>query len=180
MRHASRSKWAGMFAVTALLAFAVLATTGHSQPMESTPAEPAPPAGQVYTGAKRCSSCHFKQFSSWKKTKHYGAFSDMAEKYQSDAECLKCHATGYGAEGGYAAGTDPQVLENLLGVTCEACHGPGSKHEEICKKYANKKTLDPAEEKEARDSIWKIRPDNICERCHISQTHKEHPKFDKK
>jgi len=150
-----------------------------AQPPAEEVAEPAPPAGQTYTGSKRCSSCHFKQYMSWKKTKHFTALTNMPAKYQGDAECLKCHVTAYGIPGGYAGGSAPELLQNLLGVTCEACHGPGSKHEEVAKQFANKKTLAPDEEKAARDSIWKVIPGNICSRCHISQGHKEHPKYDK-
>ena len=102
-----------------------------SQPPAAKYTAPAVPAGQTYTGAKRCSSCHFKEFTNWKKTKHAtDAWSKVTAKYQRDPECLKCHVTGYGVKSGYAAGTDPQILANLVGVTCEACHGPGSKHEE--------------------------------------------------
>jgi len=64
-------------------------------------------------------------------------------------------------------------------VACEACHGPGSKHEEIAKPFTNVKKLSPEQEKLVRDSIWKIQPGNICSRCHISQGHKEHPKYEK-
>ena len=153
-------------------------TQAQPPAVEEAP-EPAPPAGQTYTGSKRCSSCHFKQYATWKKTKHFTAFTDMAAKYQADQTCLPCHVTGYGAAGGYAGGTATDVLQNLLGVTCEACHGPGSKHEEIAKPFTNVKKLSPEQDKLVRDSIWKIQPGNICSRCHITQGHKEHPKYEK-
>ena len=127
----------------------------------------------------RCSSCHFKQYMSWKKTKHAATFANMPAKYQADAECVKCHVTGYGKKSGYAGGTAPEVLQGLLGVTCEACHGPGSAHEEASKPFANVKKLSPEQEKTARDSIWKILPGNICSQCHITQGHQEHPKYEK-
>lgn len=180
MRVLPRSVWSGICGLASVAVLALIAGTVVSQPPETATApEPAPPAGQTYVGVKRCSACHFKQFMSWKKSKHFSAFTDMPAKYQGEADCLKCHATGYGAAGGYAAGTDADVLQNLLGVTCEACHGPGSKHEEISKKYANKAKLDPPEEKEVRDSIWKVQPNNVCSRCHVVQSHQDHPKYDK-
>jgi hypothetical protein len=151
----------------------------NSQPPEpkDAVAEPAPPTGQTYVGAKRCSSCHFKQYISWKKTKHAKeAWESMAPKYRTSAECLACHATGYGDPTGFK---DAASSPNLTGTTCEACHGPGSKHEEACKPYLNKKKLEPAEEKIARDSIYKILPQNVCVACHTSKGHKEHPKYDK-
>ncbi|MGA2616551.1 MAG: cytochrome c family protein [Thermoguttaceae bacterium] len=155
-------------------------TLVRSQPPAEPYAAPAVPTGQTYTGAKRCSSCHFKQFMAWKKTKHAKeAWESVTAKYQSDPECLKCHVTGYGVAGGYAAGTTPEVLQNLLGTTCEACHGPGSKHEEIAKKYTTKKKLEPDEEKEVRGSVYKVLPQNVCIQCHTPQSHKDHPKYDK-
>ena len=104
----------------------------------------------------------------------------MPVKYQSDPECLKCHVTGYGAAGGYAAGTSPEVLRELLGTTCEACHGPGSEHVKIAKPFVNVKKLSPEQEKAVRDSIYKIQPNNVCVRCHVTpQGHQEHPKYEK-
>lgn len=154
----------------------------NSQPPEAKDAvpEPAPPTGQTYTGVKRCSSCHFKQYASWKKTKHAKeAWENMASKYQTAPECLACHTTGYGEPTGFKDITD-DASKNLTGTTCEACHGPGSKHEEACKPYLNKKKLSPEEDKIARDSIYKILPHSVCATCHVSSGHKEHPKYDKK
>ena len=170
----------GIAGAVACVVGLVAVNNGRSQPPAEPYTPPAVPKGQTYTGAKRCSSCHFKQYMIWKKTKHAtDAWDKVPAKYQKDPECLKCHVTGYGVASGYAAGTDPQVLQNLRGTSCEACHGPGSKHEEICKKYATKKKLSPDEEKEARESIYKHLPENACVRCHLSPSHKEHPKYDK-
>ncbi len=61
-----------------------------SQPPESKDAAAAatPPAGQTYVGVKRCSSCHFKQYMSWKKTKHAKeAWETVPAKYRAAAEC---------------------------------------------------------------------------------------------
>ena len=30
-----------------------------------------------------------------------------------------------------------------------------------------------------RGTIYKVMPQNVCIRCHASQGHKEHPKYDK-
>lgn len=111
----------------------------------------------------------------WKKTKHAKeAFESVPEKYRTVADCLKCHTTGYGAETGYKDASTP----NLAGTTCEACHGPGSKHEATAKQYANRK-LTPDEEKIVRGSIWRVQPQNVCIRCHTDQGHKAHPPYDK-
>lgn len=168
----------GVAALVALAVSVVLVQNVRSQP----PAiEVAPdlkvPADQTYTGTKQCSSCHFKQYMSWKKTKHAtDAFAKLPAKYKTDANCVNCHSTGYGAATGFK---DEASTPNLTGTGCEACHGPGSKHEETAKKYATKKKLDPPEEKEVRGSIYKILPQNVCARCHTVQGHKEHPKYDK-
>ena len=140
-------------------------------------AEPAPPAGQTYIGSKACSACHYKQYTSWKKTKHAKeAWESVPAKYQTDPDCLKCHATGYGQPSGFK---DAKSTPTLVGTTCEACHGPGSEHEKACKPFLNKKTLSPEEEKIARDSIYKVLPKNVCVACHLAQAHEEHPKYDK-
>lgn len=164
-----------------LLGLIIIVSTANSQPPAKEVApEPAPPAGQTYTGVKRCASCHFKQFMTWKKTKHAKAFEDMPAKYQGNADCLACHVTGSGVASGYAGGTPDDILENLRAVTCEACHGPGSKHEEVAKKYTNVPKLDAAQEKEVRDAIWKNQPGNVCIRCHTAKGHgADHPAYDK-
>ena len=128
--------------------------------------EPAAPQGQTYVGSKVCASCHFKQLLSWKATKHADAFKLLPEKYRTDATCLKCHTTGYGAPGGFK---DIESTPALAGNSCEMCHGPGSKHAEICEAFST--TLTAAQEEAARDSIWKIIPTNICIDCHLTKAH---------
>lgn len=142
---------------------------------EEPRSEPAPPAGQTYIGTKKCASCHFEQFLVWRKDKHSKAFDILPEKYKTDASCLKCHTTGFGKPTGYKTSADT----DLAGTTCEVCHGPGSKHEEICKPFASVKKLSPQQEAMARDSIYKVQPRNICIDCHTSKAHKAHPKYDK-
>jgi hypothetical protein len=160
------------------LAWAVIVSTGHSQPPEVPgPPEPAPPAEQTYTGVKQCSACHFKQYMAWKKTKHAKeAWESVPAKYRQDPNCINCHSTGFGSPTGFK---DEATTANLKGTTCEACHGPGSAHEKLCKPFLSVKKLSPEQDKIARDSIYKILPGNVCQRCHVSQAHKEHPKYDK-
>jgi DnaJ-class molecular chaperone len=125
----------------------------------------------------QCAACHFKEFATWKKTKHATeSFAKLPAKYKTDASCLACHSTGFGTPTGYKDDT----TANLAGTTCEACHGPGSKHQEIAKKYANVKlAAGSAEDKEVRGSIFKVQPNNVCARCHTSEGHKPHPAYDK-
>ncbi len=108
--------------------------------------------GATYIGVKKCKSCHFKQWSSWRKTKMANTFEvlkpgvrseektklkfDPNKDYTKDATCLGCHTSGFGIPGGYIVPADgdaeaqKQAKDNA-GVTCEGCHGPGSKANEI-------------------------------------------------
>src|SRR5438132_11781778 len=70
-----------------------------------------------YLGSKSCQKCHFKEYSSWQKTKMAQAFIslqpnqalearkkanlDPAKDYTKEAACVTCHVTGYGKPGGY-------------------------------------------------------------------------------
>jgi hypothetical protein len=104
--------------------------------------------GATYIGVKKCKSCHFKRWNTWRKTNMAKAFDslkpgvkseektklkfDPNKDYTKDATCLSCHVCGYGIPGGYIvpaegdAEAKKQAAGNV-GVTCEACHGPGSK-----------------------------------------------------
>jgi hypothetical protein len=167
----------GIVAVMTLMLSVIVVQNVQSQPPAVPVAAVTPPADQNYIGATACGSCHFKQLMTWKKTKHAKeAFENLPEKYKADPECLKCHSTGYGAPTGFK---DIATTPKLAGTSCEACHGPGSKHEEVAKKYSTKKKLEPEEEKEVRGSIYRVLPQNVCMRCHVSQVHGEHPKYDK-
>ena len=126
-----------------------------------------PPAGQTYVGLKKCASCHFKQYMTWKEDPHAKVFELLPKKYQTDAKCLKCHTTGYGEPTGFKT---IQSTPNLAGNTCETCHGPGSKHCTIAEKYGKKK-LNDQEEKLVRDSVWLQLPHNVCIDCHKIQAH---------
>ncbi len=78
----------------------------------------------LYVSARRCGECHPAQVEGWNATPHARAFAALSARDRERAECVECHVTGFGAPGGYQAGSDP----DLRGVQCEACHGPGSLH----------------------------------------------------
>lgn len=144
-------------------------------PCPATAEEPA----AAFVGADACKKCHFKQHASWKKTgmaktfeslkpgqaveKKKAAGLDPAADFTKEAKCLKCHTTGYGTPSGYPAPPaegqtcppgDVERMKLNEGVTCEACHGPGSlygphkkdhpeyKFEDIAKLGAHKVTAD--------------------------------------
>ena len=132
-----RSPYKGLIKISVAAIFIVLvglAIEANSQPPSKEEApEPAPPTGQTYTGSKACSACHYKQYTSWKKTKHAKeAWESVPAKYQTDPDCLKCHATGYGQPSGFK---DAKSTPTLVGTTCEACHGPGSEHERRANRF---------------------------------------------
>ena len=161
----------GLLSVFGVAYVLMAAGPAWSQPKSTAPAEPAPPADQQYTGSKQCAACHFDQFMKWKVTKHATTFDLLPAQYQADATCLACHTTGFGRASGFkTAAASP----DLKGTTCEACHGPGSKHAEIAKQFANQK-LSAEQEKTVRDSIWKVSPNNVCVSCHVVQGHHESP-----
>jgi len=79
-----------------------------------------------YVGAKICGSCHQSIADFVKKTRHTSAFDTLREeKRQFEPECFSCHTTGYGKPGGF---TNIYTAGELIGVQCEACHGPGNRH----------------------------------------------------
>ena len=94
-----------------------------------------------YVGAKKCKACHLKQFQSWEQTKMAKSFEllragtaagaktkanlDPQKDYTHDEKCLGCHTTGHGKPGGFVS---IEKTPELVGVQCEACHGPGSEY----------------------------------------------------
>jgi len=106
--------------------------------------------GMEYIGANKCKGCHIKQYKSWEKTAMAESFEslkpgvkadakkkaglDPAKDYTADAQCLKCHTTGYGKPGGFTSIAD---TPNLTGVQCESCHGPGSEFRDVMRKNKN-------------------------------------------
>jgi len=98
-----------------------------------------------YVGLKKCKTCHKSkkigdQTGIWMAGPHAGALEtlkneeskEIAKKMgiadpTTDAKCLKCHVTAY--EAPEAAKAKTLTLEE--GVSCEACHGPGSEYKSM-------------------------------------------------
>ncbi len=99
--------------------------------------------GPRYLGAASCAQCHIGtdagfQFSKWRASPHANAYASLGTaraweiagemKVEGDPrtsrECLRCHATGFQEP----VGGVEETYSVLEGVTCEACHGPGSRH----------------------------------------------------
>ena len=94
-----------------------------------------------YIGAAKCKNCHDKestgdQYKKWKETTHARAWKVLGSAKglevgmqqgitnpQKDERCLKCHSTAAAAEKNQIA-----TITIEEGVSCETCHGPGSKY----------------------------------------------------
>jgi predicted CXXCH cytochrome family protein len=99
-----------------------------------------------YVGVNKCRACHISQFKSWQASKHAKAFGmlkatspeqltamaaalnvEVKGDPSTDDNCVVCHVTGFQLPGGFP-GADSTKHAALSNVTCENCHGPGSKH----------------------------------------------------
>ncbi|MCK5237613.1 MAG: hypothetical protein KAR06_11615 [Deltaproteobacteria bacterium] len=79
-----------------------------------------------YIGASICARCHQPFMEGWQSSRHAKAFNSLEEVGKSmDPECIKCHSTGHGEEGGFYSAVSTPELAN---VQCEVCHGPGREH----------------------------------------------------
>ncbi|MBX6312875.1 MAG: hypothetical protein IRY99_08165 [Isosphaeraceae bacterium] len=86
------------------------------------------PSDAIYVGAETCKVCHPGTYEHWRNTGHARAYRGLTQKGRNrewDAECVRCHTTGFEYLGGY---TTPEQTPFLKGNQCENCHGPGSKH----------------------------------------------------
>jgi len=139
---------------------------------------PPAPAVAEFVGGDRCLTCHPAQHQGWQATKHANAFAtlehadpEMASVFESalkiDAKghyadndaCVICHVTGFHLPGGYPA-ADSARTAALRNVTCESCHGPGSRH--ITARLAEKKKL-----------INRNVSAKLCLRCHTPAVNPE-------
>jgi hypothetical protein len=134
-----------------------------------------------YVGVTKCAMCHKSkargdQYGQWEKTKHSQAYAMLATDVAKEAgkkaglegdpqkspKCLKCHVTAYGADKSLL-GAKYSMEE---GVTCEACHGPGSD-------YMKLSIMKNKEEAIANGLVMPT--EEVCVKCH----NKESPTFTK-
>lgn len=99
-----------------------------------------------YIGVKKCKMCHKGEkkgniYEKWLERGHSKAYETLAtdeskeiakklgikEDPQQAKECMVCHVTGYEA----AAAAKEATLTMEEGVSCEACHGPGSEYKSL-------------------------------------------------
>jgi nitrate/TMAO reductase-like tetraheme cytochrome c subunit len=138
-----------------------------------------------YIGASKCKMCHKGEkkgniFEKWQERGHSKAYATLATEEskevakkggikgdpQQAAECLVCHTTAYKAP----AAQKEATLTMEEGVSCEACHGPGSEYKSM------KVMKDIAAGKVKLCDYGLITPDKeVCVKCHNpkSPTYKE-------
>ncbi len=127
---------------------------------------------------KTCGGCHYDQYQQWRTGKHATLAAMLPAKYLNDQTCQTCHTDMPAAVRNVNAAGDPHY--SWVGVTCELCHGPALQHIQFTKQFIDAPPLGPKLEQEARDSIRKGKPATTCIQCHVRQTHKQHPQYDRK
>ncbi len=158
-----------MHVLAAAAVFVILAGSATAEPM--------------FEGKKKCYNCHKSQGKSWDKTAHAKAVNslkpearekaklkaklDPKKDYTEDKDCIGCHVTGFGEEGGYIV-QDPDKF--LRGVGCESCHGAGSDYRKIHRKKGER--FEKAKETASRESLAEVGEDfefiEACNACHLN------------
>ena len=106
------------------------------------------PVAAEFVGAETCKSCHPNTYNVWAATKHAKAYealtSDPKRIREADADCVRCHTTGFKYKGGFAG---VEATPHLKGNQCENCHGPGSAHAAAPDDVAIRKVIARSREK---------------------------------
>jgi predicted CXXCH cytochrome family protein len=118
-------------AVLAVAAAALTVTCGETT---TGPGE----AEGYYLGAAACRQCHSSTLHQAETTRHFLTFVDDPKNpydfvsiWKADGQpdaCLQCHTTGWDPAVDNHGADEAAYRKNLLGIQCEACHGPGSEH----------------------------------------------------
>ena len=81
---------------------------------------------KVFASEQTCVTCHPSKHEVWNMSRHSHAYETLNRVNKAfDPECLRCHVTGWGYDGGFISEVDTPKLMN---VQCEACHGPKLDH----------------------------------------------------
>lgn len=134
----------------------------------------------TYVGSTRCRICHSSeriggQYQVWAGSRHSKAYETlatdkaraMAKKQgipdpQKAAQCLACHSTG----GGLPSTRFEPSFAIVEGVTCEACHGPGSSFAKISIMQGIRKGR-----LKAKDYGLTVSDKAVCAPCHNKDPH---------
>jgi len=109
---------------------------------------------QDYIGSAKCGMCHKSatkgnQLGKWKEGPHAKALKSLSSPESlayakengiadptKDAKCLKCHSTYHSASEDLML-----TIKDTEGVSCESCHGPGSKYKSAAVMKSQAKSL---------------------------------------
>jgi len=134
------------------------------------------PSSTRYT-IKTCGGCQFDQYKQWGTAKHSDLAAILPAKYGADQACQTCHAN-------IAEITIKKMVSDphhhFIGLACETCHGPALEHIQFNKQFISAPPLGPRLEQAARDTIRQAKPATTCIQCHVRQTHKQHPEYERK
>ncbi|HVN38151.1 MAG TPA: multiheme c-type cytochrome [Myxococcota bacterium] len=87
------------------------------------------PTTAAYVGSQACQSCHPAEHAKWSAGPHATAIKALAKTgREADMQCVACHTTGFGKNGGFPSGARVADHPDLASVGCESCHGPGGNH----------------------------------------------------
>ncbi len=103
----------------------------------------------TYVGSKTCKKCHLKQYKSWEQTKMAKTFDTLKANESTDKKARRRAA-------------------KLVGVGCEACHGPGSRYVELHKEIQDQGRKYRSAEMHAA-GMFKIGPE-VCAACHNTES----------
>jgi hypothetical protein len=137
-------KIAVIFMMIGLIAF-IIGTVATAQ--EKAAEQKAAPAKIIhkYVGSAKCKICHNspakgEQYKKWSESAHAKAFEILAsekaiavgktlavDKPQESDKCLVCHVTAFGVP----ADQKDVGFNQIEGVGCEVCHGPGSDYKDM-------------------------------------------------
>ena len=108
-----------------------------------------------YIGAAKCKMCHNKedkgeQYNKWSDAPHSKAMKSLSSEKSmayakengiadptKEASCLKCHST--------AGSIDKSLNKGVKvdeGVSCESCHGPGGKYNNMSIMKSREKSME--------------------------------------
>jgi hypothetical protein len=180
-----------LLAGLALASFAALAGTaqepGDQEPgkkKESAALKAIAASDAIYVGAKKCKSCHKKEsrgnvYGKWTEMKHAKALDALKseeaiaigkergiEKPWESADCLKCHETAFGQP---KERKHPK-FKNDLGVQCESCHGPGSKHIKARLAAAKAEKVPDGVIREIGEDELVLPDELLCRGCHNEES----------
>lgn len=114
-----------------------------------------------YVGSKKCKMCHNKpakgaQFKQWSGSVHAKAMESLSATEAKDPACIKCHSTYGSVDKGLIL-----TLKITEGVSCESCHGPGSK-------YFPNSIMKNREKSKVKGLI--LPTEEVCKKCHNEES----------